>query len=40
VGYFDPRTKDMTQVRDWQDVREPGWATLPITVDMNQLGDK
>jgi hypothetical protein len=28
VGYFDPRTREMTPVSDWGDVREAGWATL------------
>jgi hypothetical protein len=28
VGYFDPRTRDMTPVSNWQDVQEAGWATL------------
>ena len=40
VGYFDPRTKALTQVGDWQDVREPGWATLPVAVNLDQLGGR
>ncbi len=28
VGYFDPRTRAMTPVSGWSDMREAGWATL------------
>jgi 4-amino-4-deoxy-L-arabinose transferase-like glycosyltransferase len=28
VGWFDPRTRMMTTVSGWEDVREAGWATL------------
>ncbi len=37
VGYFDPRTREMTPVTLWPDVREPGWATLTqIELERNQ----
>ena len=28
VGWFDPRTRTMVAVNNWNDVREAGWATL------------
>jgi len=36
VGYYDPRTRDMTPVSNWHDVREAGWVTLLGEIDLNQ----
>ena len=39
VGYFDPRTRNMTPVSDWGDVREAGWATLK-QVELDKLDNR
>ncbi|MEK7323823.1 MAG: hypothetical protein AAB217_01040, partial [Chloroflexota bacterium] len=37
VGWFDPRTRTMTTLSNWDDVREEGWATLTeITLDTSR----
>ena len=38
LGYVDPRTRNMTPVTFWADVREPGWATL-TQVELATLGE-
>lgn len=35
VGYYDPRTREMTPVENWHDVREAGWVTLG-ELDLNR----